>query len=159
MKKIITLFTIIFLVSSGMAYAEGYTNASVKGKWAITSITGANNSASLNLLTIDENGTWTGSGIINAPGLLMPRRQRLETTYSGTYDTNPDGTLVMTMTFTTSTGLSASSNADGIVTKAEVVDGAKIITEIAGFFEVPAPLLLTGKPGLMTTFTMTRLPD
>ena len=160
MKKIITLFTIIFLVSSGMVYAQGYTNASVKGKWAVTSITGANNNASLNLLTADENGNYTGSGIMNAPGLLTPRRQRLETTFSGTYAINPDGTCVMTLTFTiTSTGLSTSFNADGIVTKAEVVDGAKIVTEIAGMFVEPLPLLLTGKLGQLTTFTMTRLPD
>ena len=159
MKKIITIITIIFFVSCGMVYAEGYTNASVKGKWAVTSITGANNSATINLLTADENGTYTGSGIMNVPGLLMPRRERIETTFSGNYDINPDGTCVMTLTFTTSTGLSASFNADGIVTKAEVVDGAKIATVVTGFFDEQMPLLLTGKPGLMTTFTMTRLPD
>ncbi len=159
MKKIITLFTIIFFVSCGVAYAEGYTNASVKGKWAVTTITGANNAASINLVTADENGALTGSGILNVPGLFMPRRERIETTFSGTYDVNPDGTGTMTNTFTTNTGLTATVHLDVIVTKAEVVDGVKVAMEMAGFYQEPGTFMLEGKFGLMTTFTITRLPD
>ena len=159
MKKIITIITIIFFVSCGMVYAEGYTNASVKGKWAVTTITGANNAASIGLLTADENGAFTGSGILNAPGLFMPRRERIETTFSGTYDVNPDGSGTLTNTFTTNTGMSVTIHMDVIVTKAEVVDGVKVATELAGFYQEPGTFMLEGKLGLMTTFTATRLPD
>ena len=159
MKKIITLFTIIFFVSCGVVYAEGYTNGSIKGKWAVVCISGANNLATVGPTTCDENGSCTGTAIMNAPGLLKPRRLRIETTSAGTFEVNPDGTALGTMTFTTDTGLSVTVHCDGMATKAEVADGAKIATEIFFIFQEPGTLLLQGKLGEMTTCTGTRLPD
>ena len=84
---------------------------------------------------------------------------RIPTTSTGTYEVNSNGTVVVTMTFTTPDGTSVTVHMDGIVKKAEVVDDIKLATEFVGAFEEPGTFILEGKPGLMTTFNGTRLPD
>jgi hypothetical protein len=158
MKNLLSLL-IVLSVSYGIAYADGFTNESVQGTYAMETVTGANNGCTIGLYTADGNGNFTGSAIMNVPGLFLPKRMRLEITSTGTYDVNSDGTLVGTSTFTTSDGSEVTVHFDAIIKKAEVVDGIKLATEFVGFFEEPGTFILEGKPGLMTTVNGTRLPD
>jgi len=84
---------------------------------------------------------------------------RIPTTSTGTYEVSSDGYAVGTMTFTTPDGTSVTVHMDGMVKRAEVVDGIKLVTEFVGFFEEPGTFILEGKPGLLTMFNATRLPD
>jgi len=142
-----------------MAYADGFTNESLQGTYAVETVTGAHNGCTIGLLTGDGDGNFTGKSIMNVPGLFLPKRMRLEITSTGTYDVNPDGTTVGTMTFTTPNGSEVTVHMDAVIKKAEVVDGIKLATEIVGFFDEPGTFILEGKPGLLTTFNGTRLPD
>ena len=158
MKNLLSLL-IVLSVSYGIAYADGFTNESFQGTYAVRSVSGANNGGTIGPTTADGNGNFTGSAIMNVPGPSLHRRMRISTTSTGTYDINPDGTAVVTSTFTTADGLSTTIHIEGMVTQAEVVDGIKLATEFFGIAEEPATALLQGKLGLMTTFTATRLPD
>ena len=158
MKKLLSLL-IVLSVSYGIAYADGFTNESFQGTYALDTVTGANNGCGITLITADGNGNFTGSGILNVPGLFFPKRMRIPTTSTGTYDVNSDGTAVGTLTFTTPDGTSVTVHMDAIVKRAEVVDGIKLATEFVGSFEEPGTFILEGKLGLLTTFNATRLPD
>jgi len=158
MKKLLLLLMMIF-VSYGVASADGFTNESFQGTYAMETITGANNGCTIGLFTSDGDGNFTGKSIMNVPGLFLPKRMRLEVTSTGTYDLTSDGTAVGTSTFTTPNGSEVTVHFDAIIKKAEVVDGIKLATELVGFFEEPGTFILEGKPGLMTTFNATRLPD
>jgi hypothetical protein len=84
---------------------------------------------------------------------------RIPTTSTGTYEVSSDGYAVITSTFTTPDGTSVTVHMDAIAKTAEVVDGIKLATEVVGFFIEPGTFILEGKPGLLTTFNATRLPD
>lgn len=158
MKKLLSLL-IVLSVSYGIAYAAGFTNESFQGTYALDTVTGANNACGITLITADGNGNFTGSGILNVPGLFFPKRMRIPTTSTGIYEVSSDGYAAITSTFTTPDGTSITVHMDAIVKRAEVVDGIKLATEVVGFFLEPGTFILEGKPGLMTTFKGTRLPD
>jgi hypothetical protein len=149
----------VFIVSYGIAYADGFTNESFQGTYAVVSVNGAHNGCSIGPITGDGNGNFTGSMISNVPGLFPLKRMRFPMTTTGTYDVSSDGTVVGIFTFATPDGSELTVHMDAIVKKAEVVDGIKLATEFVGFIEVPATFILQGKPGLMTTLNGTRLPD
>jgi hypothetical protein len=157
MKKLVTVFTIMLIVSSGIAHADGFTNESIQGTYAVKGIFGSHDGAAIGIATYDGHGNGTASAIQNLPGLFW-QRNVIESSFEETISVNPDGTLVSTVTFTIPEGGTVTMHSDGVIMQAEYIDGIKVATEIFAIQREPMPPLL-GKPGSIATFTAKRLPD
>jgi hypothetical protein len=156
MKKLLTVLLITLIVSSGVAYAQGFTNESLQGTYTGITTNEGSNWVVFGTFTADGNGTWSGSAKGNLPG-LFGQRIVMELTFSGTYTINDDGTATLTMTFTREDGLEGSTEIDGVIRESEIIDGVKIVTELIGFSrggELPSL-----KPGSITTYDARRLSD
>ena len=156
MKKLLPVLLITLIVSYGIAYAQGFTNESFQGTYSGITTNENSNWVVFGTFTADGNGTWSGSAKGNYPALLG-QRIVWEATFTGTYTINDDGTATLTVTFTRDDGLEGGAEIDGVIRKAEIIDGVKIVTEFIGFSrggEIPSL-----KPGSITTYDATRLPD
>ena len=117
-----------------------FTLASVCGSYGATATYGANIARALGTETMDGKGKLTGAAIVNQPG---PNNTRTITSIglAGTYTVNPDGTGVMVLTVTLPGGAMASVTEDFVITKAKVVDGIAIATEIQDAQEQPSAVI------------------
>ena len=147
MKKLLLTLAVlsVSLCSNGLAYAQGFTNESFQGNYAFTGSVGKG--VGLGVGIADGNGTISGSVIQR-----FWNRKRFEVAMDGTYTVNEDGTGRMTFNVSDEADESADLGADFVITRAEVIDGVKLATEIFvvqdnGFLGSPA------------TITGTRLPD
>jgi hypothetical protein len=156
MKTLLSVLLISLIVSAGIAYAQGFTNDSLQGTYSGITTNESSNYVVFGIFTCDGNGNWSGSGKFNQPA-PFGQRKVIDLTYGGTYTVNEDGTATLTNNFTRSDGLEGVAVLDGIVRKAEIIDGVKIATEIIGWSrggELPSL-----KPGSITTYHATRLSD
>ena len=156
MKKLATVFTIMFIVSSGVAYAEGFTNECFQGTYTGTTIDAASDVGTFGIVVADGNGNWSGSGKMNRPA-PFGQRQVMDFTFTGTYNFNEDGTFTADVAYTLPNGVAVNAEIDAIVRQAETIDGIKIMTEGYGLERGGAIPSL--KPGALTIFISKRLPD
>jgi len=157
MKKLVTIFTIMFIASSGVAFAEGFTNESFQGTYAGTVINESLNTGMFGVFTADGNGNWSSSAKFNQPAPFGQRRIYDVTMTDGTYTVNADGTMFLTASFTLPNGVKVDAEIDGIIRKLEIIDGVPIATEMFGIGrggEIPSL-----KPGSITTYDAKRLSD
>ena len=97
-------------VSSVSQAQAGFTNASLKGKYAFVTAGGSPAEATLGLLTSDGNGNITNATLrLNVPtSVLQPGatgRSVVPATGNGTYTVNADGTGTATATVNTAAGV------------------------------------------------------
>lgn len=159
MKTLVMVLLITVFVSTGVAYAQGFTNESLQGTYGFKVTFGANEAVLLGVLTFDGNGKVTsGSGIMNAPAPLG-RRKTIEGTIEGTYAVNSDGTGSATYVLTTSDGLTLEVNYYAVIMQAQEINGLKLVTELFAVQREAGNPLLAGKLGSLVAGEMKRLPD
>jgi len=119
---------------ASVALAQGenptYTLASLCGDYGAVVTYGANVAAGFGHETYDGQGNATGSALANQPGA---NGTRTITSFgiSGTYTVNKDGSGVRSLTIALPGGSTAQVIEDFVITRAEVIDGIAIATEIA----------------------------
>ena len=157
MKKLLSVLLITLIVSSGIAYAQGFTNESFQGTYSGTVINEDLNVVTFGIFTADGNGSWSRSAKWSRPAPFGQRRVLDVTMSGGTYTLNADGTLFMAASFTLPNGMKVDTEIDGVIRKTEIIDGVTIVTELIGFGrggEVPSLM-----PGSITTYDAKRLSD
>jgi hypothetical protein len=117
-----------------------FTLASVCGDYGAVATYGANIARALGTEKADGRGKLTGAAIVNQPG---PNNTRTLSSIgiAGTYVVNTNGTGIMVLTITLPNGSTASVTEDFVITKAKVVDGIAIATEIVDAQEEPSAVI------------------
>jgi len=128
-----------------------YTLASLCGNYAAVVTYGANIAAGLGFEQYDGQGNATGSALINQPG-ANHTRVLVNIGISGTYVVEKDGTGVRNLTITLPGGATAEVNEDFVITKAKVIDGIAIATEIFDVQRQPSAVI---EDQSMVTHTLT----
>ena len=134
-----------------------FTTASVQGAWSLVVTYGANVALALATRSIEANGDFTGTFLLNGPTLGSPTGARTITTGTqvGTYAVNCDGTGTITRTLTASNGVVTTQIDDFIITRAIVDHGRLIATGITDAVRTPSALV---PGGIIVTRVHTRLP-
>lgn len=134
-----------------------YTLESLEGSWAVVATYSANVAKSFGERTIGEDGSFTGTFVLNGPvvGSTTGARAISTGTQVGVYAINCNGTGTITRTVTSSTGVVAMQIDDFIVTKGLVKDGHRIANELADAQRVPSAII---PGGLFVTRVHTRQP-
>jgi hypothetical protein len=139
--------------------AHCYTNASLKGTYAVVTTYSANVALALATRHFDGEGNLTGKFTLNAPVVGSPTGDRKISTGTnvGTYTVNCDGTGTLTRTLKSSTGVITTQTDDFIITKAiERDDGQLLATALEDAQQTPSALV----PGGVFVFrSYTRRPD
>jgi hypothetical protein len=131
-----------------------FSNASARGQYAIVGTYGNSVAQELGTQTLDGEGGFVGSSIVNLPG-ASGERIVVPVSFSGTYDVNDDGTGFDQFTATLPNGTTVTRSEDFVITKAKVIGGALIATEIVAALR-EASAVVPG--GVFLTHTYTRLP-
>lgn len=123
------------MVSMLPTLTEGFTNASLRGSYAVYSIGqgGRAESASLGALSFDGNGRVTGSTTTNLPGSPFGQRNQVTASIEGTYvvDDNGSGYGSARTVSTLSEGGRQETTATLLITRAERTDGAPLAQEFS----------------------------
>jgi hypothetical protein len=137
---------------------EGFTNASLKGSYAVYSIRpgGRAESASLGVLTFDGAGRVTGSTVTNLPGSPFGQRILATATIEGTYvvDDNGSGYGSARTSSALSEGGRIDTTATLLITMAERTGGAPLAREFS-WMEDP----VDARTGGLTMLLGIRHPD
>jgi hypothetical protein len=151
------------IVQAGAATAragepECFTTASVRGDWSIVATYGANVALAIGRRTVAEDGSFTGTFLLNGPTAGSPTGARTITTGTqvGVYAVDCDGTGKVTRTLTASNGVVTTQVDDFVITKARADHGHLIATAIKDAVEVPSALV---PGGIFVTREQTRLAD
>ena len=138
-------FAIALLASiSSVAGAEAgnpkYTLASLCGDYGAVVTYGANIAAGFGHEQYDGRGNATGSALANQPG---PDGARTIAKFgiTGTYTVNKDGSGVRNLTIALPGGGTSNVTEDFVITKAKVIDGIAIATEIADAQREPSAVI------------------
>ena len=129
------------LVFSSVALAQDegpqYTLSSLCGDYGAVVTYGANIAAGFGHEKYDGQGNATGSALANQPGA------RTITSFgiSGTYTVNKDGSGIRTLTIALPGGSTAQVIEDFVITKAEVINGIAVATEIADAQREPSAVI------------------
>jgi hypothetical protein len=140
-------------VSKGAKYSE----ASFQGNYAVVGTYGANVAQSLGTLTAN-NGKFVAKQIVNEPvaGSATGQRTIVSASATTTFTINSDGTGVAIITLTLSNGNIVTLTEDLLITKAEIIHGELVATELIGALEEPSAIV---PGGVFLTDYYTRRPD
>jgi hypothetical protein len=156
MRKLLPMFLILFFVSCGMVYAQGYSTQSIEGKYALQAIYGDNEGAGIGVVTSLGNGTISATYTINAPAGLGMKRFIAPATAEGTYSVNGNGTMYLAFKLTFENDISFDETADCMIMQA---DDNNLATELYCVGREPLTPLRGFKRGGIIQFTCKRLPD
>jgi hypothetical protein len=120
-----------------------FNTASVRGDYAIVGIFAANVAQELGTMKVDGLGNFEGSSIVNAPG-ANGERIVVNVTFTGTYTVNSDGTGVDSFTATLPDESTVTRTEDFVITKAQVIGGVPIATEIVAAVREPSAVVPGG---------------
>lgn len=134
--------------------SHAYSLASYRGDYAVVGTYGANVARLVGTYHADGKGNIEGSGRVNLPG-AGNNRVVVNISYAGTYIINEDGTGTIYFTVDLPGGGMAPVTLDSVITKAEVLDGVKIATEVADAQREPSMVV----NGQFVTHVSTRRPD
>jgi hypothetical protein len=161
-RNLIRVAAVLLAVFSSVALAQEetpkYTLASLCGDYGAVVTYGANIAAGFGHETYDGKGNATGSALANQPG-ANGTRTITRFGISGTYTVNKDGSGVRNLTIALPGGGTAQVIEDFVITRAKVIDGVAIATEIADAQREPSAVIddqslvrhtltLRSKPGL-----------
>lgn len=156
--KYLLLTLIALSVFSASAHAEPcYTTKSFEGSWSLVATYGANVAKAFGKRTVDENGNFTGTFVLNGPtaGTTTGQRTISTGTQQGFVTVNCDGTGKITRVLTSSTGVVTNQIDDFVVTGAIEKGGRLIATTFEDAVETPSALVAGG---IFVTRVQTRLP-
>ena len=133
---------------------RAYSEASLRGQYAIVGTGGNHTAASLGIEVYDGQGNVTRSLILNERD-ADDTRKVIRITGRGSYRVQPDGMGNATIVNTLPDGSTFTSHLDFVITQATTTNtrGEKIATEVF------AILRETGIAAPLVTFVLTRLPD
>ena len=156
MEKLLSVFLIMFFVSCGVVYAQGFTNQSLEGKYALQAVYGDNEGAGTGVVTSLGNGNASATYTINAPAGLGRTRFIATATAEGTYSVNGNGTMYLAFKLTFENDISFEETADCMIMQA---DANILATELYCVGREPLTPLRGFKRGGIIQFTCKRLPD
>jgi hypothetical protein len=138
--------------------AKCFTTASFAGSWSIDATYGANVARAFGKRTVDEDGNFTGTFLLNGPTAGSTTGQRTITTGTqlGFITVNCDGTGKITRVLTASNGTVTNQVDDFVVTGAVEKDGRLIATSFDDAVETPSALV---PGGIFVTRVQTRVPS
>ena len=159
--KNVFVFPLVFCVLLGASVAgaqdkdeQCYTVASFQGSWAVITTFGSNLALGLGERTVDENGAFEGTALVNAPkpGSPIGERTITKVTQNGyfTVSCNGVGTITRVLNGTTT------QIDDFVITKGKVEHGRRVATEIQDAQRVPSAVI---PGGIFVIRVHTRLPD
>jgi hypothetical protein len=139
-----------------------YTVASLQGSWAVVTTFGSNFGKALGTRTVDQNGVFTGTALVNAPANTTSpaavsflswtgSRTITHATQEGYFTVNCDGTGTITRILNGTT----QQIDDFVITKGVVKRGLLVATEIQDVQEVPSAAT---QGGFFVTRVHTRQP-
>jgi hypothetical protein len=133
-----------------------FTLASLKGTFAVIGNYGANDAIALGKRTVDGEGNFTGTFLVNKPvaGSTTGDRSIVTGTQQGTIAVNCDGTGVFTRVLTVS-GVQTNQMDDFVITGAKFNDGELFATTIVDAQRTPSTIVAGG---IFLTRTWTRVP-
>jgi hypothetical protein len=138
--------------------SEGFTNASIRGTYAVTCIGqgGHNQQAFIGVWTFDGKGQFAGSTITNQPGLKFAERTVVNGSVEGRYtvDENGSGYGSVAVAYTPSDGSRQEITAILLITKTETVEDSQVAQEIS-FMQGPVDPLT----GNLNMILASRHPD
>jgi hypothetical protein len=106
-----------------------YTAAYLSGDYAIVVVYGANIAKGMGTESFDGHGNVTGAAFANQPG-PGGTRTISHITISGSYQVNADGSGKRFLIIGLANGTSANVTEDFMITRAKIVDGVAIATDI-----------------------------
>ena len=155
MKKLLSILLVVFFVSSGMVYAQGFTNDSVSGQYGAQIVYGDEEGAGVGVINSTGNGSVTGKFTVNIPGLGFGRTI-VTADVTGDYTISGEATFPLNWTVTFQDRISLDESADCVVMQA---NENKLATEVYCVTKEPlTPLRGFFRKGIMT-MTFKRLPD
>jgi hypothetical protein len=142
--------------SDAAVAAERYTNAVLKGDYAVVSVGqgGISPQAGVSVATYDGRGSFSGITIQDVPGASFGERLFVRSPFGGTYTINADGTGTGTVTTALADGSHEEVNTALVVTRMATVAGAQVAEE---FFFMREKLI--SRTGALLRSVATRLPD
>jgi len=153
--KTLPIFLIMFFVSCGMIYAQGFTNQSLQGNYAAQAIYGDNEAAGVGVVNCSDNGSVSGTATLNLSGRGF-KRQIIKVSIEGTYTVNSDGTIPLAYKTIFEDGFTIDESADCVIMQ---VNDNKLATEVFCVGrEALIPSLGFKREGTLN-ITFKRLPD
>lgn len=137
------------------AHGQSYSLASVRGNYGVVATYGADIAQALGVQFMDGRGNVRGSAMVNQPG-ANGTRQLVRIRFTGQYTVKRDGTGVLILTLALPGGKTAKAVEDFVITKARVIDGVTVATEIVDAQEEPSHVI---PGGVFVTHTYTRRPE
>lgn len=123
---------------------EGFTNASLRGNYAVMRIGygGLQQSAAVGVYAFDGEGRWTGTSIANIPGPAFAVRTQVRVTLEGTYRVDADGSGYGSTRATASVENEPAREFTAVllITKAEEIDGVLMAQEVSLMEDAVDPL-------------------
>ncbi len=134
-----------------------YSEASFQGNYAVVGTYGANVAQALGTLTAHDGKSVTKE-IVNEPLAASTTGERtvVKISSTATFTITSEGTGVVTDTVTLANGSTATVTEDLVITKAEVIHGELVATELVSAQREPS-VVVPG--GVFLTRHYTRLPD
>ncbi len=146
------------MVSMLPTISEQFANANLAGTYAITGVGwgGQAQTASVGVFTFDGDGNVSGSSITNAPGSTFGKRVLVDASIQGNYNFNEDGSGFGStdLLYTLASGSTREIQADFLVTKAQPIDGVKIVQEFFFLQQTVDPV-----SGSLMMYSATRHPS
>jgi hypothetical protein len=136
-----------------------YTNASLRGTYAVVATYGANVALALAVIHFDGEGNLNGTFTLNEPtaGSSTGARTIVTGTNVGTYIVNCDGTGTFTRTLTSSTGVVTTQMDDFLITRAVMREDRQLLaTALENAQRTPSAIV---PGGIFLTRVFTRRPD
>jgi hypothetical protein len=155
MKKLLSIMLALLFVSSGMVYAQGFTNQSINGHYGAQATYGDNEGAGVGIINSSGNGNVSGDFSLNVPGLGF-RRTNATATVTGDYTVNSEGTIPLTWTITFENGMKIDETGDCVIMQADV---NKVATEVFCVGREGLTPMRGFMRGGVITMTFKRLPD
>ncbi len=131
-----------------------YSLASFEGDYAVVGTYSANVARLIGTYHADGKGNIEGTAKVNLPG-AGNSRVVVGISYAGTYTVSDDGTGVIYFTVDLPGGGTETATLDLVFTKAEILDGVKVATEIATAQREPSMVV----NGQFVTHISTRRPS
>jgi hypothetical protein len=122
------------MVSMMSTISDGFTNASLRGQYAMArqGQGGASESAGIGVYTFDGNGGLAGMITANIPGSVFGQRAQVTGTISGTYTVNEDGSGYgsTSATITLESGAQNPFTTTFLITRAIMINGVAVAEDI-----------------------------
>ena len=160
-KSLSLVLVVLGVLGAADAKAEEkpkcYTTASFEGSWSVVATYGANVAKAFGKRTVDADGSFTGTFLLNGPTAMSATGQRTITTgtQQGFITVNCDGTGKITRVLTASNGTVTNQIDDFVVTGAIEKGGRLIVTRFEDAVETPSALV---PGGIFVTRVQTRVP-